>query len=73
MEPPVRANGSNTKSLSVAALRILHRYIDDFVMVRNVRAGSLSPSQVEHVLRASGADAEEIRAVLEEYRRIQSR
>ncbi len=71
MEPPVRGNGSNTKSLSVGTLRILHRYIDDFVLVRKVRDGCLSPSQVEHVLRASGADAEEIRAVLEEYRRIQ--
>ncbi|MEW6140576.1 MAG: hypothetical protein AB1733_20330 [Thermodesulfobacteriota bacterium] len=73
MEPPVRGNNSNTKSLSLGVLRIVHRYVDDFVLVRKVRAGSLSPSQVEHVLRASGADTEEIRAVLEEYRRIQDR
>ena len=59
-------------TLSLKTLGLLHRYLDDFVLVRKARLGELSSVELEALLRRAGADAEEIRQVLSEYKRFRS-
>jgi hypothetical protein len=53
--------------LSPRALRILHRYLEDFVLVRNARLGAMSAAELRNLMRSAGALDEEIKTVLEEY------
>ena len=50
-------------SLSLKTLGLLHRYLDDFVLVGKARRGELSPIGTGgHLLRTAGMDSEEIQA-----------
>jgi hypothetical protein len=57
-------------SLSLKSLGLLHRYLDDFVLVGKARRGELSPIELETLLRKAGMDAEDIRPILSEYKRF---
>ena len=63
----------NERSLSLKTLRILHRYLDDFVLVKKARSGLISASELEQLLRSGGADPDEIRHVIAEYRAFTGR
>ena len=60
-------------SLSLKTLGLLHRYLDDFVLVGKARRGELSPVELETHLRQAAMDAEEIQEILSEYKRFRSR
>ena len=60
-------------SLSLKTLGLLHRYLDDFVLVGKARKGELSPIELETLLRKAAVDAEEIRQILSEYKRFRRR
>ncbi|HMK33930.1 MAG TPA: hypothetical protein VK463_02605 [Desulfomonilaceae bacterium] len=55
--------------LSIPTLRLLHRYLDDFVAVRKAKSGALSLAELERRLKMSGASREEVQDILAEYRR----
>ncbi len=57
-------------SLSVKTLSLLHRYLDDFVLVGKIRRGELSPLELENLLRNTFVDPEEIRQIISEYKRF---
>ncbi len=57
-------------SLSLKTLGLLHRYLDDFVLVGKARRGEFSPVELETLLRKAAVDAEEIRQILTEYKRF---
>ena len=48
-------------SLSLKTLGLLHRYLDDFVLVRKARRGELSPAELETHLRQTWQDATKFR------------
>ncbi|MGB6068312.1 MAG: hypothetical protein WBG50_26180 [Desulfomonilaceae bacterium] len=56
--------------LSLKTLGLLHRYLDDFVIVGKARRGELSSAELETLLRKAAMDAEEIRQILQEYKRV---
>jgi hypothetical protein len=58
--------------LSLKSLGLLHRYLDDFVLVGKARRGEFSPVELESLLRKAGMDAEEIRQILSEYKRFRN-
>ena len=60
-------------SLSLKTLGLLHRYLDDFVLVGKARRGEFSPVELETLLRKAGMDAEEMRQILLEYKRFRNR
>ncbi|MGO9566814.1 MAG: hypothetical protein ACLP5H_04650 [Desulfomonilaceae bacterium] len=57
-------------TLSLKTLGLLHRYLDDFVLVGRVRRGELSPVELETLLRKAAMDSEEIQQILLEYKRL---
>ena len=59
-------------SLSLKTLGLLHRYLDDFVLVGKARRGEFSPIELESLLRKAGMDAEDIRPILAEYKRFRN-
>jgi len=59
-------------SLSLKTLGLLHRYLDDFVLVGKARRGELSPVELETLLRKAAMDVEEIRQILSEYKRFRN-
>jgi hypothetical protein len=59
-------------SLSVKTLGLLHRYLDDFVLVGKARRGEFSPVELETLLRNSAMYVEEIRQILTEYKRFRN-
>jgi hypothetical protein len=61
-------NGKN--SLSPKTLALLHRYLDDFVVVGKARKGELSSVELGALLREAVVDAEEIRQIVSEYKRF---
>jgi hypothetical protein len=61
------------KSLSLTTLGLLHRYLDDFVLVGKARRGELSPVELEGLLRRTVANSDEIRQILSEYKRFRNR
>jgi hypothetical protein len=58
--------------LDTNTMRLLHRFVDDFVFIRKVRSGTVSEAELGRVLRDSGADSQEIQDVLADYRRHRS-
>jgi hypothetical protein len=56
--------------LSLKTLGLLHRYLDDFVLVGKARRGELSPAELETLLRKAAMDAEEIGQILSDYKRF---
>jgi hypothetical protein len=60
-------------SLSLKTLGLLHRYLDDFVLVGKARRGELSPVELEGLLRRTVANSYEIRQILSEYKRFRNR
>jgi hypothetical protein len=58
--------------LSLATLRLLHRHVDDFVLVHKARTGILTVAELERLLRDSGVEAQEIKEALTDYRRHRS-
>jgi hypothetical protein len=58
--------------LNTNTMRLLHRFVDDFVFIRKVRSGTVSEAELGRVLRDSGADSQEIQDVLADYRRHRS-
>jgi|GEM_PF-3304236 len=56
--------------LSPRTLRILHRYLDDFVAVKRAKSGGYSVPELRQALRAGRAPAEEIEYAIEEYRKM---
>jgi len=61
-------NEVRRNSLSLKTLGLLHRYLDDFVLVGKARRGELSSVELEAHLRRVAVDVEEIRQILDEYR-----
>ncbi len=59
-------------SLSLKTLGLLHRYLDDFVLVGKARRGELFPVELETLLRKAAMDVEEIRQILSEYKRFRN-
>jgi hypothetical protein len=59
-------------SLSLKTLGLLHRYLDDFVLVGKARRGEFSPVELETLLRKAAMDAEEVRQILTEYKRFRN-
>ncbi len=57
-------------SLSPRTLRLLHRYLDDFVAVGKARRGELAPAELEKVLRKAAMESEEIQQIMSEYKRF---
>jgi hypothetical protein len=55
--------------LNTNTMRLLHRIVDDFVLIRKVRSGTVSEAELGRVLRDSGADSQAIQDVLADYRR----
>ncbi len=68
MQRKSRSDARNEHSLSLKTLRILHRYLGDFVLVKKARSGLISPSELERLLRSGGADPDETSYVIAEYR-----
>ena len=60
-------------SLSLKTLGLLHRYLDDFVLVGKARRGEFSLVELETLLRKAAMDAEDIRPILSEYKRFRNR
>jgi hypothetical protein len=60
-------------SLSLKTLGLLHRYLDDFVLVGKARRGELFPAELEGLLRQTVASSDEIQEILFEYKRFHSR
>jgi hypothetical protein len=60
-------------SLSLKTLGLLHRYLDDFVLVGKARRGELFPVELEGHLRQTVASSDEIQEILSEYKRFHSR
>jgi hypothetical protein len=58
--------------LSLATLRLLHRHVDDFVLVQKARTGTLTVAELERILRDSGVEAQEIKEALTDYRQHRS-
>ena len=56
--------------LSLKTLGLLHRYLDAFVIVGKARKGELSSAELETLLCKAAMDAEEIRQILQEYKRV---
>jgi hypothetical protein len=54
-------------------LGLLHRYLDDFVLVGKARRGELFPVELEGHLRQTVASSDEIQEILSEYKRFHSR
>ena len=73
MQAKSQSDARNEHSLSLKTLRILHRYLDDFVLVKKARSGLISPSELERLLCAGGADPDETRYVIAEYRAFAGR
>jgi hypothetical protein len=59
-------------SLSLKTLGLLHRYLDDFVLVGKARRGQLSPVELEMLLRKAAMGAKEIQEILQEYKRFRN-
>jgi hypothetical protein len=66
-------NQGRKNSLSLKTLGLLHRYLDDFVLVRKARRGELFPVELEGHLRQTVASSDEIQEILSEYKRFHSR
>lgn len=58
--------------LRANTLRLLHRLLDDFVLIGKVRSGTMTVVQLENLLRYSGGDAREIQNIVTEYRQYRS-
>ncbi len=58
------------RSLNLKTLGLLHRYLDDFILVGKARRGGFSPVELEALLRKTTADAEEIQQILDDYKRF---
>jgi hypothetical protein len=61
-------NQVGKNSLSLKTLGLLHRHLDDFVLVGKARRGELSPAELETHLREAAVDREEIQEILQEYK-----
>ena len=57
-------------SLSLKSLRILHRYVDDLALLLRTKRGELAVVDLERLLGSAGAETDEIRHVLADYRRL---
>jgi hypothetical protein len=66
-------NESARNSLSPKTLSLLHRYLDDFVVVGKARRGEISVVELENLLRDAFVEAEEIRQIISEYKRFLKR
>jgi hypothetical protein len=67
MQPKSGSDAGSEHSLSLKTLRLLHRYLGDFVQVKKARSGLMSASELERLLRSGGADPDETRYVIAEY------
>jgi hypothetical protein len=63
-------NGSAKNSLSLKTLSLLHRYLDDFVIVGKARRGEISAVELENLLSKALVEAEEIRQIISDYKRF---
>lgn len=68
MQRKSRSDAGREHSLSLKTLRILHRHLGDFVLVKKARSVLIAVSELERLLRSGGADPDEIRYVIAEYR-----
>jgi hypothetical protein len=57
-------------TLSLKTLGLLHKYLDNFVLVGQARRGELSPTELETLLCKAFMDAREIQQILSEYKRF---
>jgi hypothetical protein len=57
-------------SLSHKTLSLLHRHLDDFVVVGKARKGEISAIELENLLRKAFVEAEEIRQIISDYKRF---
>jgi hypothetical protein len=66
-------NQSTNRSLNPRTLRLLHKYLDDFVEVGKAKRGELAPVELEKLLHKAAVEEEEIRQIVSEYKRFHMR
>ena len=60
-------------TLSFKSVKLLHRHLDDFTLVKRAKSGDLSVAELERLLKHACADPEEIHEILSEYGRVMNR
>jgi hypothetical protein len=72
MSDPDQATQFAASRLSLQTLRLLHKYLDDFVLVGRAKAGTLSSAELKTRLFRAGAPPRETELIIAEYARYRT-